>query len=1241
MYLYVISCGRHKQPPRKDRSFTKFFLAMKLIAFFISAACLQVSATGFSQQVTISAKNAPLEKVFKTIKSQTGYGFFYDQKLMKYSIPVTIQVKNAPLEEVLKLCFADQPMSYSIVEQTIIVKQKAGSRSPEPTERFFVNIDVTGTVVDNNGEPLDGITVTEKGRRNATSTNANGAFLLQNVDEDATLVFTGTNIVTREIAVNGRNQLGTIACELRVIQAQEITVNVNTGYQTLSKERSAGSFAKPDMSIVENRSTSMNILQRLDGLVPGLTVNNSPQSENPLLIRGLSTIGLNDEVEGGHTGTNRSPLYVVDGIPLDDVSSINPQDVADITVLKDATAASIWGARAANGVIVITTKKGNFNEKIKVSYDGFVNFQGKPDLDYIPVLTSQQFIETAKELFDPVLYPWSTASDYISTGGIGVSPHEAILYNQYRGLISEAQANKSLDSLASLNNHQQIKDLFYRNASLMNHTISASGGGELYSFYGSFGYTNVITPRPGEKNNTYKLNLRQDLRLNKWLQLYIITDLTNSYKYAGRQPVVDYRFYPYQMFQGQDGSHLSVPYLGFLSDSTRNAWENRSRVNLDYNPLDEVNYGYTKDDSWMNRITGGVKMKILDGLHFDGLYGYVKSTNRTTSFDDENSYLVRSELVQFTVSPTASSTPTYYLPSTGGKYSVINFNQRNWTVRNQLTFEKNWNDNQLTLLAGQEAQGQLSFTNKSTVRGYNEALQTFSSIDYVRLQNIIVGTVMPNFAGFGSMLSNDQFRQRENETRFASYYANFGYTYKKKYTLNGSWRVDHSNLFGFDKSAQNKPVWSTGIKWVMGDEDFMGNVNWLNHLALRASYGITGNAPIPGTASSYDILTPYSSDIFPKGKALGVETAANPNLFWESTKILNTGIDFSLLKSRLTGSIDFYYKKTENLLGDMTVNNFTGYSSIVGNFGSLENKGIEVYINSMNVLDKNFTWSTLLSLAYNKNTITQLNSPVAISTGSQKVNSDYVTGYPAFSVFAYQFAGLDNLGDPQIQLGDKTITKAPNAATPDDILFMGTYQPVWSGGLSNTFRYKSFALSANAVFNLGHVMRRDMNTFFTGEITRNSLFGLGEQASFIINYINPEFLSRWKNPGDEAITNVPSYVANRSVSGTRRQLSYYTMGDINVVSASFLKLRDITLVYNLPENLLRNIKTENISFRFQISNIMLWKANDYDIDPEFHDARSGLRTPYSYTRFAIRPADNSQSVRLGVKTITVGAHVNF
>lgn len=1219
----------------------KLMLVMKLVTLFLIAGLMHASANTMAQKITLTVQDQPLEKILQEIKKQSGLLFFYNAQDLA-NRKASLSVKNVSIEEALMECFRDQPITFKKVENTIVLSRKIEG----PVRLSILNPDnrivVRGRVTDTEGKALQGASVEAflgKEKLCGTVTDQLGVFVLPNVEDKAVIRISYTGYKPTQI--KALRDLGIVQLQVEINELNIVNVVVNTGYQSISKERSAGSYAKPDMKLVAERSTSMNILQRLDGLVPGLTINNASQSRNPISIRGLSTIGLMTG-PNEYTGTSRNPLYVVDGIPIDDLSSINPQDVADITVLKDATAASIWGSRAANGVIVITTKKGTQGEKLKVQYDGFINLMGKPDLDYTPVLSSKQFIETVKEIMtdDYFFYNnWAEATAFTSMSGTGLPPHEVIMYNKIRGIVTADQANKSLDSLASINNLQQIEDLWYRNAFLTNHTLSLSAGGKVYSAYGSLAWTNNTSPRPGDKNNTYKINLRQDFNFNKWLQAYIISDVTNTISSLKRNISIDNRFYPYQLFKDAQGNNLSMPYMGILSDSTRLDFQARSRVNLDYNPLDEFNYGYTKSDNMLNRITAGVKVTLPKGFRFEGVYGYIKGNQKITSYNDATSYPVRSELVSFTVAPTTASTPVYHLPETGGRFEVRNTNQRNWTIRNQLIYDRSWNNrlHQLTLLAGQEAQNQLLVNNGSLIRGYNESLQTFAPIDYASLGGGgLFGTVMPNNI-FTSVLISPPFTQTEFESRYTSYYGNAAYTFNNRYTINGSWRADKSNLFGLDKSAQNRAVWSAGAKWMLTGEQFMKNISWLNRLALRATLGITGNSPAAGTAASRDIMMAQSSGFLPNNAGLIIATAANPKLTWESTNTLNLGADFSILNSRINGSVDVYRKTTNDLLGNMTVNPFTGYEAIIGNFGDMENKGIEIALNTVNVEGRHFSWNTTLVLGYNKNTITKMNNPEAINTGDRLVGAQYVTGYPAFALFAYRSAGLDNMGDPQIMLNDKTITKVPNVANPEDIAFMGTTQPVWNGGFSNTFRYDHFTLTANTIFNLGHVMRRDVPRAFAGRIISHGNI-LGNNSGFY-SQLHPDFLNRWKKPGDEAFTNIPSYDADFSGSSSRRDIAYYHSADVNVVSASYIKLRDITLAYRLPSHIAGKLRTESISFHVQVSNIMLWKANKFGIDPEFHDAAIGSRVPS--TPYTTDPSINTTSYRAGQGTITFGMHVNF
>jgi TonB-linked SusC/RagA family outer membrane protein len=1197
-------------PKHRPGLLTKTILVMKLTMILLTTAFCAFAIDVRSQAITANTKNSSVEEVIALVEKQTRMVFIYKKEILKNAGRITIVASNMPVDKFLAQAFKGQPFTWSIENQTIVlIKNSSASEGSEQLHtRFEASpIIIRGRVVDQNGKPVLA-SVTVKGTQKAVSTNENGEFEMSDVSDKATLIISGANIVSFEVKVNGRSDLSVLTAQLKVSVMEDVVVN--TGYQSLSKERSTGSFSKPDMMKLANRSSSTNVLQRLDGLVPGLVVNNTPGAE-PLSIRGLNSIN-----------SNKSPLIVVDGVELPTnntlgsdvqanalnsnhpIANINPQDIADITVLKDATAASIWGAKAANGVIVITTKRGAAGEKIKVEYDGYYSYQKRPDLNDIPRLNSEQFISVAKELFaeNYSSNSWTTAKTLSP-----VTPHLQIQYDELRGLISNTQATAALDSLAMINNRGQLADLFYRNGSTMNHTVSVSGGGRVHSFYGSLAYTGVKSNMPGEKDNRYKVMLRQDFNFNKRLQIALTTDLTNIVTERSNLgegiTVPASTFVPYQLFTDANGNAIPVQHMGSFSDSIRLDYQARSRINLDYNPVSEIERGRSRSTQLSGRIAATATVKLTNGLRFVGTYGYNTFSTNTRTILDENSYSVRSELLDFTQAATINSIPRYWLPTRGGKLTESNALQKNWTVRNQFIFDKDWDLHQFTLLAGQEATSTTPVATQIIYRGWDDQLQLSLPVNYDTLAKGINGTI----TGVRS-LPNNLSGGEQIITRTVSYYSNLSYSYNRKYSVNASWRIDRSNLFGNDQSAQNKPVWSIGGKWMLGSEAFMMPVNWVDRLDIRLTYGLKGNAPLPGQAASRSIYKADGNINYVDGAGLILNTPGNAKLTWEATRALNAGFDFSVIKGRLSGSVDGYIEKTSDLIGTLLTSPLTGFPSVTGNFGDLENKGIEVMIRSFNIKRGDFFWMTSFNLAHNKNKITNIASVSTFATGTDLLAARYVAGRPALAVFAYNYAGLNSAGDPQIMQADGKLLSARNGSKPEDIQFMGTSEPRWSGGFFNTIGYKDFQLDVNISYNMGHVSFRDANIFWSAILYNNS--------------ITPEFLNRWKQPGDENKTVIPRYAGSLPISNARNT-TYYTRGNINVFDASFARIRDITLTYRLPENLVRSMKAQGVSFRFQVSNLMLWKANDLGIDPEFINS-VGVR-----------------SLRYGQGAVSIGAHITL
>ncbi|SMC44365.1 SusC/RagA family TonB-linked outer membrane protein [Pedobacter africanus] len=1198
----------HVKPVKLLAGITKYLL---IVVLFCTAK------TAGAQTVTISAKDISMQKVISEIKKQTGYSVFGNMDLLDKVDPVSITAKNMPLAEFLAAIFRNQPISYRVANRTIFLSKKNSTQKDDSGQNPSPGKSIQGQVLDSLGRPLSGATVAIRNRSQVKLTDNEGKFT-QTVNENDVLVISYLGYTNSTIILNAKNlpASGNLIINLKptVNQLNQINVTINTGYQNIARARSAGSVSKPDMKVYNDRVGTMNVIQRLDGLIPGLTVNNAPSADQ-FQIRGLTTVGTTINIGGfAVPTTSRSPLFVVDGVPYDDINLINPNDVMDVNVLKDATAASIWGTRAANGVIVITTKTGKAG-KLKVDYNTFVRFQARPDLSYMPVLNSREYIQAARETFDGNVVPWATVNG--STSPI-VAPHELVLYNLNRGLITQDVANAKLDSMSNLSNLDQISALFYSNSLVTNHSLAVSGGADRYTFYGSFNYTGNRGNgnRPDNSGDNFKLNLRQDFKLNKSIQAYLVTDITNNLSKSRPWPSFNAQFTPYQLFQDASGNNLDLSWR-YLTDELRASTESKGKIDLSYVPVDEAGFGYTNSNALSVRLNSGLNVNIFKGLKFEGTYSYVRGKNDTRQFEDQKAFVVRREVLSFATYNTASGVVTYNFPKTGGRLTTTNSSREDWTIRNQLTYNKSWleNKHQLTVLAGNEAQSSTVKNTTELTRGFDDNLNTVQLIDYKTLSSGISGTIYPTTGGFGNYFP-DLLYVQGIDTRSLSYYSNLAYSFLEKYGINASWRIDQSNLFGKDKSAQNKPVWSVGALWNITRENWMEKITWVNELRLRTTYGLTGNSPSPGTAASSDILLASAPSGFtvPGGTIYRINSPANKRLTWELTKTNNVGLDFRLLNSRVSGSLDMYWKKTEGLLDQLLVNPFAAATSttIFGNAGVLKNRGVELSLTTVNISTPGFTWRTMLNGAYNTNKIIK-SYAAASNSGAVRSTATVVQGFSSYPLFAYDFEGLDALGDPLIRLSDGQIVKTPNITKPNDLLYMGTTQPKWSGGFNNSFRYKSFDLQMNIIFNAGHVMRRDVNSRYTGVNAQNNNF-------------HAEFKDRWKQPGDENFTDVPSFVPVSSLNSSRRSSFYYILGDRNVLDASFAKIRDITLSYSLPNGLLNRWKINQLRVFTQVGNILLWRANNAGIDPEFQTVGSfgGLRT-----------------LRTGQNTISIGANLSF
>ena len=1134
--------------------------------------CLGFSVPVWAQTIRIDVRGESLQSVLRSISDQSEYKFAFNSRSIDTSVKVSAKVASDSIDEVMTAVLQGIPIGYSVVGKQIALFAREETESA-PAE--VKPLKVSGIVTDEEGAPLEGAGVFVKGGSAGTVTNAEGRWSLEVPGAGSVLVVSYIGMDEMEVTVGNRTNL------VLVMKTSTEFLNqvVVTGYQTLSRERSAGSFASVSGSAVRDQANIHgNVLRSLEGSAAGLNVTETADGVT-YLIRGVSSINSKQE-----------PLFIVDGVAMTREQMekmVNPNDVESINFLKDATAASIWGAQAANGVIVVTTRKGKAGD-LKICYNGSFTFKGKPDYSYMDMMTSEEFIQTAIEVFDPQTYKWSDVQN--NTYGTGndyriILPHEYPLYQYYLGEISIDQRDAALSALAGTNGRKEYEKYFMSNAYLMNHSVSFSGGSEKSNFYVSL--ENQRTQGTGKDiEDEYRLFFRDGLKLSDRVNLDISAHLFYSSSRSYLSSYDQRSSLPYMSYYDADGKELSLTNY-IMSEAYRESVEGITGISLAYYPVSDFLSNTAVSKTLGANANAGLTVRIADWLSYEGRFQYSLTNGTSESFLTPSSFGVRLERAQGT-----DMNGVQYLPSSGGHYTFASSSMSSYTVRNQLNLDRNLGKDgihRLTGVAGVEFSSRRSGSNSTFMRGYDmQTMQYIFYDDYYLSRTGVKNPALPSFAAASTnTFDPNSYSQSDMEYRFVSMYANGAYTLKDKYSFNASVRVDQSNLFGSDPSVQFKPIWSAGAIWNLSKEDFMkGTSSWLNRLNLRASFGYAGNSPDPGQGGPYNILSSVSSANYSRfGLGYVVATPANDKLSWEKTRIINFGIDWAVLGNRLSGSIDLYDKNTTNMLGQAPVDPTTGFTTVLSNIGSMTNKGVEFTINSVNTQVGDFEWMTSFNFTYNRNKLVDMYVEPPKSP-YRMIEYTYWKGYPYGTVFAYKWAGLDSAdGMPRVYDSAGNIVRSITAIdTEDAVSYMGSTIPPVFGSLSNTLQWGDWDLSFTFIYNMGHVLRNDVNNTFSYRLDKN---------------LHNDFSKRWKQPGDEARTNVPAYYSLKNTSINESDvLLLYRYADVNVLSASYIKLREVSLGYQIPESACKAVGVKSANARVQVSNLATIAFNGEGIDPE-------------------------------------------
>lgn len=1130
---------------------TKFVLAMKLSIIIILAACLQVSAKGYSQTFKINLKEASLERVFNEIRKQGKIDFLFIDAVETRVGAITIDVKTDNIQEVLENVFKSYPyVSYSIENNLISVGMRSASNMPPP-------IDVTGKLVNEKGEPVVA-TVTVKGTKNAVSTDANGFFVLKDVKEDAVLVITGVGIETLELKVDGKSELNTISTKTKVVEGEEVLIN--TGYQKLKPNEMVGSVVQINNELI-NRSVSTDILTRLQGVSAGVLFDRGfdehINQRSNIIIRGNSTIL-----------SNKQPLIVLDNFPFEgDITSINPNDVESITILKDAVASSIWGTRASNGVIVITTKKGRYNQRTRVTLNSNISLVDKPDLFYAPILSAADYIDIEAFLFRNRKYD----ADINSPLRPALTPAVEILLRRRNGDISASDSAAQLGLLKTLDVRHDIRDYFINRPVLQQYSLNVRGGGANNEYFFSAGYDRNLNTSTNfsritlNGSNTYSFLDRK---------LEITTSILASHTQSKSLGSFGGSIYPYAQLATADGDPLPISLLrqGYIDTAGGGRL-----LDWRYFPLRERELIDDKTTGFNYRITVGAKYKILRGLDVDVKYLYEKQRTEVRSLKNQDSYFTRDYINQFSSINWSTGAVTRPVPL-GGILDFQNVEYASQRLRGQLNYSTVWhNQHRITALAGGELGEATVDGNTYRYYGYNSDIGSSVPVDFV---NNFLNYITNNPSTIGNMQSFSGLTDR-----FVSVYGNFGYIFNDRYSFSGSMRRDGSNIFGTGTNNKWKPLWSIGAGWDVSKERFY-KLSWMPELRLRASYGYQGNVnnSIPAL-----LTIAYSGGVNKWNLPIAqIRNPPNPDLRWENMRVINLGVDYSI-KERITGSIEYYLKKGSDLIGDKLLPPSSGAPlTNRTNSADMRGHGIDVVINTRN-LTGTFDWSTTFLFSYARDRVTKYQSVLSFISMYVIGSESPIVGNPVSSLYSFRWAGLDATGDPQGLIDgqiSKNYTALVNSVDLNDMVYSGSRIPPYFGSVRNSFKWKDLSFSFNVTYKFGHVFRRP-------SIHYDGLFSG-------LNMGHTDYLERWTKPGDEQLTNVPALVYPANSGPTANRDFFYNNSEILVEKGDHIRLQDIRLDYDFKKQNLRKLPFESIKIYVYASNLgILWRANNQGIDPDY------------------------------------------
>lgn len=1027
---------------------------------------------------------------------------------------------------------------------------------------------LAGYVFDDAHKPIAGATVSLVRTGHTSQTDTRGFFNFEHtaLPDSLQISYLGYRSQrTLQVVPNTRLRITLLKDE----QAIEVIDIVNTGFYQIPKERATGAFTVVDNKLL-NRAVGGNILQRLEAVSSGVQfVNAGGTNAADIRVRGLATIV-----------SDATPLIVLDNFPYEgDINSINPSDIETITILKDAAASSIWGAQAGNGVIVITTKQGRYNQKGQLHINSNLTHGMKPDLLYNQNrLPSATVMEIEKEKYEKGTY----YLDY--TDQRPFPEYVEMLIARDNGLLSEADFLKQEELMKATEVREEAMKYLYQSAQYQQYALNARGGGNRHTYFLSGGYDRNRADIIGNSSNRINLNLQNTFKPTDKLELMTalwyseqqaknnglaLSDLASWETHVGLSP--------YLRLKDVEGNNL--PIISKYRQTYVDQAVDDGLLDWSYTPLEDRSLLNRRSKSDELRANAALRYTFWKYFNLYATYQYVKGNTGVTEVIDKDSFYLRDMVNNFTLDDGTQMIPY------GGMLKELNRSKSiSHSGRMQLNYAQNFlNNHEVSTLLGAEIRNKISDRSPDNwLYNYDEDLR-------LGTRNLDFKNSYP-FRPYGYNLSLPRASDYTNRfvDRYLSYFGNAAYHFKERYGLSGSMRWDGSNLFGVKTNQKGTPLWSIGGSWELSREPWY-KLSMLEYLRMRITYGSAGN--VNKDISSLPTIA-YRTHATTGERTAEVRTPGNPFLKWERVATINVGLDYRLFSGRLSGSIDYFRKNAADLIGVDVLPAYTGVepvrysrSTSFRNYADLKTAGLDIVLNTANIRG-NFSWNSVLLLNRSTNRVTNYKGTEELDFYSYL--GEYpvpLKGYSRDMLFALPWHGLDpETGYVRMLIDGEPTTNYKQYYDHlefSDLHYKGSRVPTLFGSLRNDFLWKGFNISFLLSWKTNYVYR---------EKSMISVFIRTPP------YYHMDYLKRWQQPGDEKST----YVAAVDPKGGASAHTVYQYAEMLVEKGDHIRLQDITFSYDMPKSMTSKIGLNSLRLYAQARHLgLLWKATSKITDPDY------------------------------------------